>query len=197
MMGKGQTFLKKVHHLDASLPSSSEAIAAEYLCPDGKAQIDVSLYEGMELLDPLSVGRQRDLRADIYDYIDRKLYAIPTLYDIRICFHGKLPEDVSETEIAAILTEHYAFIFRDKEADLRINSLKMLGLALCGIAFLTLYFALELSNLKPIFMEFLSIMGTFALWEAVDCWLLERKALKAERLYAGQAVLSEISFTHE
>ena len=65
MMGKGQTFLKKVHHLDASLPSSSEAIAAEYLCPDGKAQIDVSLYEGMELLDPLSVGRQQDLRADI------------------------------------------------------------------------------------------------------------------------------------
>lgn len=196
-MGKGQTFLKKVHHLDASLPSSSETVAAEYLCPDGKAQIDVALYDGLELFEPLSVGRQRELNAEIYDYIDRKLYAIPTLYEIRICFHGKLPGDASETEIRAMLTEHYAFIFRDKEADLRINSLKMLGLAFCGVVFLALYFALELSNLKPVFMEFLSIMGTFALWEAVDCWLLERKALKAERLYAGQAVLSEIAFAQE
>lgn len=196
-MGKGQTFLKKVHQLNASLSSPNEIVATEYLCPDGKAQIDVALYDGIELLDPLSAGRQRDLSVDIYDYIDRKLYAIPTLYEIRICFHGELPKDVSEAEVQAMITEHYAFIFRDKEADLRINSLKMIGLTLCGVVFLALYFALELSNLKPIFMEFLSIMGTFALWEAVDCWLLERKALKAEHLYAGQAVLSEISFTHE
>lgn len=193
-MGRGPTFLKKVHQLDASLPSPSEAVAAEYLCPDGKAQIDVALYDGIELFDPLSIGRQRDLSSELYDYIDRKLYAIPTFYEIRICFHGKLPVGASEAEIRSILTEHYAFLFRDKEADLRINSLKMLGLALCGIVFLALYFALELSNLKPLFMEFLSIMGTFALWEAVDCWLLERKALKVERLYAGQAVLSEVRF---
>ncbi len=193
-MRKGQEFLKKVHQLDATLPSSSEAVAAEYLCPDGKAQIDVALHEGMELFDPLSVGRQRDMNVEIYDYIDRKLYAIPTLYEIRVCFHGELPKDTSEEEIRAMFTEHYAFMFRDKEADLRINSLKMIGLTLCGIVFLALYFALELSNLKPLFMEFLSIMGTFALWEAVDCWLLERKALKMERLYTGQAVLSEVVF---
>ncbi len=195
-MGKGQAFLKKVHQLDASLPSSGETVVAEYLCPDGKAQIDVAFYDGLKLFDPLSVGRQRDLSVEIYDYIDRKLYAIPTTYEIRICFHGELPEEVSETEIRAVFKEHYAFAFRDKEADLRLNSLKMLGLALFGIIFLALYFALELFNLKPVFMEFLSIMGTFALWEAVDCWLLERKAIKAERLYAGQAVLSEITFAH-
>lgn len=191
---KRQAFLKKVHQLDATLPSSNEAVTAEYLCSDGKAQIDVALPEGGGIFDPLSIGRQRDLNRDIYDYIDRRLYAIPTLYEIRVCFHGELPKDMSEEEIRAMFTEHYAFMFRDKEADLRINSLKMMGLALCGIVFLTLYFALELSNLKPLFMEFLSIMGTFALWEAVDCWLLERKALKMERLYAGQAVLSEVVF---
>lgn len=193
-MRKRQAFLKKVHQLDATLPSSNEAVTAEYLCSDGKAQIDVALPEGGGIFDPLSIGRQRDLNRDIYDYIDRRLYAIPTLYEIRVCFHGELPKDMSEEEIRAMFTEHYAFMFRDKEADLRINSLKMMGLALCGIVFLTLYFALELSNLKPLFMEFLSIMGTFALWEAVDCWLLERKALKMERLYAGQAVFSEVVF---
>ena len=193
-MRKRQDFLKKIHQLDANLPSSSDAVTAEYLCPDGKAQIDVALREGIELFDPLSIGRQRDLSVEIYDYIDRKLYAIPTLYEIRVCFHGELPKDAPEEEIRAMFTEHYAFMFRDKEADLRINSLKMIGLTLCGIVFLALYFALELSDLKPLFMEFLSIMGTFALWEAVDCWLLERKALKMERLYAGQAVLSEVVF---
>lgn len=193
-MRKGQQFLRKVRQLNTSLPSSSAVVASEYLSPDGKAQIDVALYGDIELFDPLSIGKQRELNAGIYDYIDRKLYTIPTLYEIRVCFHGKLPEGTSKEEIKNILTEHYAFIFRDKEADLRINSLKMLGLTACGIAFLALYFALELSNLKPLFVEFLSIMGTFALWEAVDCWLLERKSLKIERLYAGQAVLSEVGF---
>lgn len=28
------------------------------------------------------------------------------------------------------------------------------------------------------------------------CWFLERRAIKIERLYAGQAVLSEITFDH-
>lgn len=195
-MRKGRLFLRNVRQLDNILPTSSETVAAEYLRSDGKAQIDVALYDGMEIFDPLSMGVQRELSSEIYDYIDRKLYMIPTLYEIRICFHGKLPEGVYEDEIRSLMTEHYSFIFRDKESDLRINSLKILGLTLCGILFLALYFALELSSLEAIFMEFLSIMGTFALWEAVDCWFLERKAIKIERLYAGQAVLSEITFDH-
>ncbi|MEW9079893.1 hypothetical protein [Terrisporobacter glycolicus] len=55
-----------------------------------------------------------------------------------------------------------------------------------------MYFILEIKSSNPIFMEFLSIAGTFSLWEAVDFYLLERRRLKIERLNSGQIALSQI-----
>ncbi|MGN0313156.1 MAG: hypothetical protein ACI4EG_00035, partial [Fusicatenibacter sp.] len=59
------------------------------------------------------------------------------------------------------------------------------------------YFTLELMSSNPVFMEFLSIAGWVAAWEAVDSWLLQRKALRIEYLSVGQAALSEVSFAKE
>lgn len=44
-------------------------------------------------------------------------------------------------------------------------------------------------------MEFLSIAGTFALWEAVDFYLLERKDLKTQKYNTGQLAMIEVQFS--
>lgn len=196
-MSRKGSLLAGIQKLDRITPTADEKTASEYLCADGMAQIDVNLYEGVNLFNPLSFGKQRDLNSDIYELIDAKLYTIPLKYPIRICFHGSVPDPQIQNEVRKAIQEHYMFLFRDKKEDLRINLLKTIGMTIFGVILLAIYFTLELTSPNPVFMEFLSIAGWVAAWEAVDSWLLQRKALRIEYMNAGQAALSEVSFAEQ
>lgn len=196
-MSRTNHLLSGMKNLDKTMPTAEERTAQEYLCPDGKAQIDINLYDGVELFDPLTFGKQRDLNSDIYALIDEKLYTIPLKYPVRLCFHGHIPDAEIQAEARAVIQEHYMYVFRDKEADLRLNLFKTIGMAIFGAALLAVYFALELASSNPVFMELLSIAGWVAAWEAIDSWLLQRKAIRLEYLYAGQAALSEVTFSDD
>lgn len=194
-MGRKGSTLLEIKKLDRVTPTADEKTASEYLCSDGMAQIDINLYDGVELFNPLSYGKQRDLHRDIYELIDAKLYTIPVKYPIRICFHGSVSDPQVQDEVRKGIQEHYMFLFRDKKEDLRINLLKTICMAIFGVILLTIYFTLELTSSNPVFMEFLSIAGWVAAWEAIDSWLLQRKAIRIEYWNVGQAVLSEVTFS--
>lgn len=194
-MGRKGSTLLEIKKLDRLTPTADEKTASEYLCSDDMAQIDINLYDGVELFNPLSYGKQRDLHSDIYELIDAKLYTIPVKYPIRICFHGSVSDPQVQDEVRKGIQEHYMFLFRDKKEDLRINLLKTICMAIFGVILLTIYFTLELTSSNPVFMEFLSIAGWVAAWEAIDSWLLQRKAIRIEYWNVGQAVLSEVTFS--
>ena len=63
-----------------------------------------------------------------------------------------------------------------------------------GIILLIIYFTMNIAEVGEIISEVLSIAASFALWEAVDYFLLERKDITKERLNAGQLSISEIRF---
>lgn len=193
-MSGASHLLSDMKRLDKAMPTAEERTADEYLCADGKAQIDINLYDGVELFNPLTFEKQRDLNNDIYDLVDSKLYTIPLIHPVRLCFRGNIPDLQTQEEVRAVIQEHYMYTFRDKEEDLRINLFKTIGLAVFGAILLAIYFALELASSNPVFMELLSIAGWVAAWEAVDCWLLQRKEIQLEYMYAGQAALSEVVF---
>lgn len=193
-MKKSNHILLEIQKLDRSIPTADEQTEAEYLCADGKAQIDICLLDDTQVFNPLTYGKQRDLAEDIYALIETKLYTIPLKYPIRVCFHGNIPDSHTQKEIRAVIREHYLYDLRDKKEDLRINLVKATCLAVLGIAVLAVYFALEFTTSNPLFMELLSITGCFSIWEAADTWILERKALKIEYWNAGQAALSDVRF---
>lgn len=89
------------------------------------------------------------------------------------------------------------YTFQKEKENLRTNRIKTVLMTVLGVIFLTIYFAMELTSSNPVFMEFLSIAGWVAAWEAVDSWLLQRKEIQREYLRAGQAVLSEVVFEKE
>lgn len=197
IMSKTKDMLAELQRLEQMIPSAEEMTEREYLCADGRAQIDVNLFDGAELFNPLTYQRQRDLSGAIYELIDEKLYTIPLKYPVRICFHGHIPDEDTQQAVREVIQEHYMYTLRDKKEDLRINRLKTIGMAVFGVLLLTLYFALELSASNPVFMEFLSIAGWVAAWEAVESWFLERKSIRLEYLSAGQAVLAEVAFSDD
>jgi hypothetical protein len=191
---KSLKMAEKIYSVERKTPSIREYVESEYLKPDGKSQINVRLYEGLEIFEPLSVGRQLELNSDILSFIDMKLDTIPTLYPVRINFVGNLPDPETREKITALLYERFGVTLREKQLQLRKNGWKVAFLAAFGTIVLTVYFTLQILNLKQLFMEFLSIAGTFALWEAVDYGLLERNVFKLEKLDAIQANLAEITF---
>ena len=195
-MNRMKNLLAQMQQLEQRIPSAEDMTEREYLCDDGRAQIDVNLFDGAELFNPLTYQKQRDLSGAIYELIDEKLYTIPLKYPVRICFHGHVPDGDTQQTVREVIQEHYMYTLRDKKEDLRINRLKTIGLAIFGVILLTLYFALELSASNPVFMELLSIAGWVAAWEAVESWFLERKSIKLEYLSAGQAVLAEVAFSN-
>lgn len=166
----------------------------EYMDEDGYAVIDVCLYDGLELYNPMSMGRQRDLNPEIYDFIEQKAYIIPAWTPLKVRFcGGKLLAEEKE-EIKRLLLEHYTVILHDKAWDKRINRRKLFGMAAVGVVFLSLYFFFALKREDGLFLEILSVIGSFALWEAADCLMLERREINTEIFNTAQHLTQEIEF---
>ena len=195
MMKKKEALGHDLIQRGKEIAATQEQLGREYLCEDGKAQIDIFLSDGSALFHPLTIGQQRDLDPGIYQFIDEKMYTISLKDPVRLCFLGSIPDIQEQEAVKEMLQRHYMYLLRDKAEDLRINRLKTICLVLFGTLLLAIYFAIEMTVSRPVFVEVISITGCFSIWEAVDSWLLQRKKLKVDYLCTVQAVLSEVVFT--
>lgn len=90
MMMKEKEFLgRDLFQRGKEIAATQEHLGQEYLCEDGKAQIDIFLSDKSELFNPLTVGQQRDLSPSVYQLIDEKMYTISLKDPVRLCFLGK------------------------------------------------------------------------------------------------------------
>lgn len=158
---------------------------------EGYAVVDVSLGEGVELYDPLSL--KRDLNGEIYDYIEAQTNVIPATVPLRIRFHGNFRPEEQE-EIKQTMHRHYVMKSFDISWDLIANFRKTLLLALFGAAVLAVYLYLALSSENALMTEILSVIGSFSLWEAVDAFLLERPHLRRDNRNNEQSLNQRIEF---
>ncbi|WP_066714586.1 hypothetical protein [Clostridium sp. Marseille-P299] len=182
----------RIRRYENDMPSMETYLEKEYLDKDNNAIIRIYAYEGMEWFDKLSTGNQATLNQDIYDFIDRKAYYIPIRYPIIIQFENVELNEEEQHQIIRLIKEYYAL--NDKRIDLHFNFITILSLFTLGIILLIIYFTMNTAEVGAIFSEVLSIAASFALWEAVDFFLLERKSISKERWNAGQLTISEIRF---
>lgn len=187
-----KTFLTKLKKFEEEMPELTQYIQQEYL-EDDHAIVYVDASQ-LDLFDSLSYGKQLDLNEDFYSFIERKVYPVPVKYPVVIRFCRRNFTSEEQSLIKKLIVERYSVELRDKILDLKINKIKVTALTVIGVLLLGIYFSLELANLGNIFMEFLSIAGTFALWEAVDFYLLERKDLKTQKYNTGQLAMLDVEF---
>ena len=185
--------LKRTVRDQARLGTLRRYLDEEYMNDEGVGVIDVCLSEGLELYDPLSYGRQRELNPEIYDFIGQKANLLPAQVPLRICFHGHVPPEDQE-QIRRLMAEHYSLELQDRMWDLRSNRHKLIGMVAVGVMFLSLYFFFALREDDGLFLELLSVIGSFALWEAADCFLLERRAITRDMMNIAQHMTQEVVF---
>ena len=151
--------------------------------------------EGVEhFFDPLSPGDQPLPAPELWEYFDRLAYPIPVQYALLLQFENWQGTPAQQQTLTAGLRLHYRMILQDKRLDLRINRAKTILLLLFGFGVLGLSFGLTQVIQDPFVAEFLSVVATFSLWEAANCFLIERKYLKTEHANSGQLAMAQIEF---
>lgn len=171
-------------------------VAEEYV-QDGYACIDLRLYPGLEIYDQMSMGKQKDLSPEIYEHIDQHANLIPSVMPLKIRFWGReIPED-EQKAIREMMKKHYSHSLLDKVWDRRSNSIHMWTMLILGAALLSLYVFLTVIEQDTVALEILGTIGSFSIWEAADCFLVERLSIRKQMRYVSQNLVQEIEFHSE
>ena len=159
---------------------------------DGTIKIDVVLPDDFPIFDPLAPADYEIINEDIYNYIDKQIYFVPSEYDITINFIGKDLSNDEQQLIKKALQDHYNLQVYDKLDDIRRNRILGIFLLIFGSLALALYFFMTLSNNNLIILEIVSIVGTF--WEAVNCWLIQGFERRQDLHNSLQMALVKVTF---
>lgn len=181
-----------IRALEKTAPDMDAFIGKEYLDAGGTAVVHIGLKSITDIISPYSLAPQLSLSPDFVSYVDHKVYPIPLKYPIKLNFVGPLSQE-EKAKVRDLIKDYYSLVLTDRRADLRFLFYKVLGLVALGVAGLALFFAVE-SGDGNMFSETISIIGSFALWEAADSIILERKELKQLYLAAGQVATAQIDF---
>ena len=73
-------------------------------------------------------------------------------------------------------------------------TLKQLTLFVIGILFISLWL-FAASRTENLLVEILSIIGSFALWEAADIWIVEKPVMRIEEKRLKKMLQAEVEFT--
>ncbi len=172
-------------------------IEDEYLDEEGNAVIDIKLDDDYEIFNPLSMGNQKEINPDIFDYIDQKADLIPMRYPLVIRFHSKPLAEEDKSQISHCIKEHYFSEIQDVDWDKKKNNWLILLMSLIGVLFIVIYLICELTNSNMIIIEIMSIIGWFAIWEAANHFFVDRNELKRKKLEVTQSYIAKIEFIEE
>ncbi len=161
---------------------------------DHKVKIEVVLPQDFELFDPLAPTKYGMLNPEIYRYIEEQVYFVPSEYDIVIHFSGKKLLPNEQDLVRKALQDHYNLQVYDKLDDIRRNRLLGIFLLIFGSIALALYFFMTLRNHNFVLLEIISIVGTFSVWESVNCWLIQGHERRVDLHNALQMALVQVSF---
>lgn len=185
-----KSLIDDIKILNSKHKTLREFAEEKYVNSEGFANIDVFM-DGNEYLDPYSDPNNPELSEDFINYIENQAYYIPVDYPLQVTLHSseKIDTDAIENKIK----EHYWKQLSDKEDDLKNNKIISTVLFILGTVLLSAYFLIAyLPQTSDIFNEILSIAGSFTIWEAIDYLILNRNAIKIEKLNTAQLALIKI-----
>lgn len=176
------------------LPGKHGLLKDDYLDDAGNAVISIRIPEEMSLYEPLSAEDHRKINPEIMEYIEQNQYFIPAKYPLIIRFCGRRFSEEEKRFLSAQIRKYYMWQTEDTLDDLRSNRRHFVALGIFGILVLGFYFAVSLREENPLFPELLSVVGSFAVWEAVDSYLIERTSLKRKIRDIVQCMEATIEF---
>ena len=150
---------------------------ARNLDASGRFVIGVNL-QNVDPVSPLSFGEIPTLSEDLYDYVEEKANLVPAEIPLHIEFHGGALSQKEQEAIRSAFRDHYTRKKYDRDWDLAACARRTTRLFVLGAVLILLYLGLSASGSDNLFLEILSIFGSFAVWEAADELLLSRPEIR-------------------
>ena len=172
-------------------------IESEFLSDNGDANIYIKINSKEELFDSKTIGNQKDLNSDIYEFLDSKSSRLSSDIQINLYILGLDLKKEEKEEVKNLIKEHYAIEIYKKQKEHRRIETKVFRLLLIGIIF-TIFYALTLKYSNyDIFNEILLFIASFSIWEAFDFILYDLIDIKREREFITQKLLIDIYFSKD
>ncbi len=173
--------------------NQNEYLKKQYINQNGEAVIRVKVKEMKDIFSTYSCRDSEILNFDIAEYIEDCAYNIPITIPIKVKFEIEDKEKFIDAYIIErVYKEYFGMITQDKEDDIKLNYYKMIRLTVVGILILLILYLTTKYVVNTIFYELMSIAGTFALWEAVNCLIVEKRSLKVNKINAGQLAIAKV-----
>lgn len=190
MIKEKRKLVSDIKILKANHKTLKEFAKTKYIDEEKNANIHIYINNS-DLYDSYSNPNKPELSSDFIEHIEKDAFFIPVEYPLILHIHSR--DSINLNYVNEKLKEHYWKELANKDAELKKNRWISRILLMLGILFLALYFFLEFrEGTNVIFAEIFSITGSFAVWEAVDYALLNRGALRIERLNLAQLALIEL-----
>jgi len=171
-------------------------IGDRYEDGDGRVVLNFNLYDGLNLYNPLSESDSAvlDVNTEIADYLEEKIRLVETEKDIIVHFSGQKLSEEEQEKFKGALHNHYLgkLYFATEEYKVQIKS--CIQLAIIAVIMIALY--LYLCNVRGdrVGNEIISIIGSFAMWEALGIILLQRLERRVMYRRIVRILKSEIRF---
>lgn len=188
-----ERYKEVIQKIETCEKQSSLSLQNKYYDKDGHFVLDL-LANTDSLYNTFASEKQETLNHDIFDFIDRNTYFVNQPITINIITDVKKKED--REEIVSLIEQHYYIDLLKTRKEYRKGMWKSLFLVLLGLVFLTLYLYLSIKQ-GGFLVEICSIIGSFAIWESLSYFLLERKEYRDAYIKSINMLSCRITFADE
>ena len=187
--------LDRLRIIKKELPQVREYIENEYIDSEGFAEITIHPKDRESIFHPFSASDK--VSPELYDYLESLSYPINSYIPLKIIFEEDFLSPSEQRELARIILNHYKLKLYEKDVELKLNLLRTFSLLGTGAVLYSMSFWLSTIKTGPFLHEIISIGATFAVWESVSHWIIERKNLRLQWMNAGQLATMNIDFKRQ
>ena len=154
-------------------------------------EIKIKIHEEADLYNPLD-PEGSELSDEVISYMVRKYQekGRKEKHIIHIISDEPVDEEKVRNSFLAYSTKEEMIFGNERN---RIT-LKQLTLFVIGILFISLWLFAS-SRTENLLVEILSIIGSFALWEAADIWIVEKPVMRIEEKRLKKLMQAEVEFS--
>ena len=160
------------------------------------AYISIKVDNYNDIISKYSIKNYEWLNDDFANYIEETAYYIPIHLDIALDINGNFTKDEEEI-IKKTIKMYFGIKLGDAQNNLSINKSINLLLFVATILFLMIFFVVTIYIPTFKFLEPISIIAWFIMWELLDNNFIKRHQLRARKIDLAQLVNMQIKFNED
>ena len=160
------------------------------------AYVSVNIDNYNDVISKYSISNYEWLNPEFASYVEETAYYIPIQYDIALDINGHFTKEQEEI-IKKTIKEYFGVKLGDAQNDLDTNKLLNILLFVVAVLFLIIFFVVTFYIPSFKFLEPISIISWFIMWELLDNNFIKRQQLRAKKIDLAQLVNMEIKFNED